>query len=109
MSSVFGLKIDMVGMRAFQKIRDYVKPTTRMIQTFGHLATKARIDIDDGQLLTLIRRGPLNLELEMNNGYVILMFEGRALGLGLFIDGAIRSQIPKKEFQAIRLLSSPNP
>ena len=37
------------------------------------------------------------MNLEIENGYVILAFKGHILGLGLLIDGMVRSQIPKKE------------
>ena len=68
-----------------------------MIQMFGHLATKASVEMDEIQLHKLVGGDPVNAELDMEDGYVILSFEGDILGLGLFIDGRIHSQIPRKE------------
>ncbi len=68
-----------------------------MIQIFGHLATKARVEINSVQLQKLVSGDPLHVDLELEDGYVILSFEGRILGLGLFIDGMFHSQIPRKE------------
>ncbi len=91
------LKVARAGLRAFQRIGKFVKPSTRMIQVFGPLATKARVEIDKVQLETLVRGEPLHMELEIEDGYVILLHEGHILGLGLFIGGKILSQIPRNE------------
>lgn len=53
--------------------------------------------MDDVQLRKLVGGDPVNVELDMEDGYVILSFEGCILGLGLLIDGRIHSQIPRKE------------
>ena len=92
------LKVSMVGLRAFQKTGKFVKPTTRLIQIFGDRATRAKFDIDEEQLKKLLKGALLSVDLELENGYVILTFQGRPLGLGLLIDGMIRSQIPHMEF-----------
>jgi len=91
------LKVKRAGLRAFQRIGKFVKPSTRMIQVFGSLATKARVEIDEIQLETLVRGEPLHIELEIEDGYVILLFAGHILGLGLFIEGKILPQIPREE------------
>jgi len=97
LQSASRLKVARAGLRAFQQIGKFVKPSTRMIQVFGSLATKGRVEIDKVQLETLVRGEPLHMELEMEDGYVILLFAGHILGLGLFIEGKILSQIPRKE------------
>jgi NOL1/NOP2/fmu family ribosome biogenesis protein len=68
-----------------------------MIQVFGSLATKARVEIDEVQLETLLNGEPLHIELEIEDGYVILLFAGHILGLGLFIGGKILPQFPRNE------------
>lgn len=68
-----------------------------MIQMFGHLATKASVEMDEVQLHKLASGDPVEVELDLEDGYVILSFEDCILGLGLFIDGRIHSQIPRKE------------
>jgi len=98
------LKVSKVGLRAFQKIGKFVKPTTRLIQVFGTAATKARIEIDDKQLAGLVAGQELSMDMDLDTGYVILVQRnGRVLGLGFFINGRVRSQIPKKELRQAML------
>ncbi len=98
------LKVSQIGLKAFHKIGVYVKPTTRFIQVFGHEATKARLEIDESQLLKLFSGDELFVDPPIGDGYVILaLSENRVPGLGLLIDGKVRSQIPKKEIQQIML------
>jgi NOL1/NOP2/fmu family ribosome biogenesis protein len=98
------LKVSKVGLRAFQKIGKFVKPTTRLIQVFGTAATKAKIEIDDEQLAGLVAGQELSMDMDLDTGYVILVQRnGRVLGLGFFINGRVRSQIPKKELRQAML------
>ncbi len=100
LATVSGLKISKTGLRAFQKIGEFVKPTTRFIQIFGKAATKAKVEIDEEQLRRLIADEALLFDLDLDNGYVVLTLEGgQILGLGLLIDGRVRSQIPRKELR----------
>ncbi len=91
------LKVAGVGLKAFQRVGKFVKPATRMIQMFGHLATRARVEMDEVQLQKLVAGEPLNVTLEVEDGYVILSFAGHILGLGLLIDGKMHSQIRRNE------------
>jgi len=86
-----------VGLRAFQRVGSFIKPSTRMIQIFGHLASRAIVDINRTELNKLIAGEFLPVKMELENGYVILSLNKEILGLGLLIDGMVRSQIPKKE------------
>ena len=94
------LKISKVGMKAFQKIGAFVKPGTRMIQNFGHTATKARLLINEGQLLKLLAGRVIPVDLDLDDGYVILdLRKGWILGLGLLINGRVQSQLPQKDLR----------
>ncbi len=98
------LKVSKVGLRAFQRVGNFVKPTTRFIQTFGRFASKAKLQINMGQLQTLLEGGEIPVDLKLDNGYVILSTEeDRVLGLGFLINGKIRSQLPKKEIRSVML------
>ncbi|MCD4716680.1 MAG: hypothetical protein K8R45_08060 [Desulfobacterales bacterium] len=98
------LKVSKVGLRAFQKIGKFVKPTTRLMQVFGTAATKARVEIDDEQLTRLVAGEELSMDMDLDTGYVILVQSNkRVLGLGFLINGKIRSQIPKKELRQAML------
>lgn len=92
-------KISMAGLRAFQKINRYVKPTTRMIQIFGHHATRASLDLNKSEFEGLGTGEPFPVGIEIENGYVIISHEGHPLGLGLFINGLVHPQIPRKELR----------
>jgi NOL1/NOP2/fmu family ribosome biogenesis protein len=98
------LKVSKVGLKAFQKIGVFVKPTTRLIQVFGTAATKARIEINDEQLTRLVAGEELPVDMDLDTGYVVLVQSNkRVLGLGFFINGKVRSQIPKKELRGAML------
>jgi NOL1/NOP2/fmu family ribosome biogenesis protein len=93
------LKVSMAGLRVFHRIGEFVKPTTRFIQLFGHWATRAKLDINERQLISLSEGERLPVDLKIENGYVILSLKEQPLGLGLYIDGMVRSQIPRKELR----------
>lgn len=94
------LKISKVGLKAFQKVGAFIKPTTRMIQIFGHWATKAVVEIDEEQLAVLMSGQRLCADLSAGKGYVILKLKNdRVAGLGFFINGEVASQISIKELR----------
>ncbi len=101
------LKVSKVGLRAFQRIGSFVKPTTRFIQTFGRFASKAKLQINMTQLQTLLGGGEIPVDLKLDNGYVVLAIgANRVLGLGFLINGKIRSQLPKKEIRSAMILEN---
>lgn len=92
------LKVDMVGMKAFEKVGAFIKPTTRLIQVFGSRATKSVRDLTAEELRTLLAEGVLALpDSPLENGYVILRYESCVLGLGLLVRQRLKSQIPRKD------------
>ncbi len=94
------LKLSKVGMRVFHRVSSFVKPTTRMIQHFGQGATKARLGINEEQLSKLLAGDSIPVDLDLDDGYVILDLEKRwILGLGLLINNRVRSQLPRKELR----------
>ena len=88
------LKIKRLGIKAFQEVGSFVKPTTRIVQYFGHYATKAVFNIDENRLKQLLAGEYLPFDEDLENGYVILSLKGQVLGLGLLIKGKVRSQLP---------------
>lgn len=94
------LKISKIGLRAFRKVGRFIKPTTRFIQVFGRFATKAVIRLNVRQLRTLVLDGEIPVDLNLEKGYVILTLENDViLGLGFYIHGAVRSQLPKTQIR----------
>ncbi len=102
--SVSQLKVSQTGLRAFQRVGDFLKPTTRFIQSFGRLATRAKLRMDMAQLHALLEGKKIRVDISLDNGYVILTIgEGRILGLGLYIDGMVSSQLPGKQIRGAML------
>ncbi len=93
-------KVSRVGLKAFQKVGAFVKPTTRLIQTFGHAAIRAKIEINEEQLQRLQNKEDLPMDLDLKKGYVILSLgKNMILGFGFYGHGKIKSQIPLKELR----------
>jgi hypothetical protein len=97
LGDVSRIKTSRMGMKAFQQVGQFIKPTTRFIQVFGHHGTKAKWVVSEKQLLELMEGKGLAADLGVDPGYVILSLdETRVVGLGLYVNGLIRSQISKK-------------
>ncbi len=97
LSEAAHLKIKRLGIKAFQEVGRFIKPTTRIIQCFGHLANKAVFEINETELRQLLDGEQLPMDGELENGYVIISLKGQILGLGLIIKGLVRSQLPKED------------
>ena len=91
------LKVSQVGLKAFDRVGKYLKPTTRMIQLFGHHATKGIYQLNDDGLERLLRIEPLEVETAMEDGFVILRLREHVLGVGLLMQGKITSRIRQSE------------
>jgi NOL1/NOP2/fmu family ribosome biogenesis protein len=89
------LKVSAVGLKAFTKVARFIKPTTEMIQVFGNRANRAVFAIHEKDLDKLFLGESLSVETTLEDGYVILSHEGDFLGLGLLVNGRIRSQLPR--------------
>lgn len=100
---VTSLKVGIVGMKAFQEVGSFIKPTTRMIQFFGHWAERAVLNIDEEFLKRLLNGEFIQTDMEIENGYVILSLEFKVLGLGLLINGEVRSQLPQKDVKFLTI------
>ncbi len=97
------LKIKRLGIKAFQGVGSFLKPSTRFIQYFGIHATKAIFTIDQKQLRQLLDGEYLPFDQGLENGYVILSFKGQVLGLGLLIKGMVRSQLALDEVRHLAI------
>ncbi len=94
------LKVSKVGLKAFQEVGAFVKPTTRMIQAFGYSATRATLEVDEEQLKRFLENEDLPMDLDLEKGYVILSLgKNMILGLGFYGHGKVKSQIPRKEIR----------
>jgi hypothetical protein len=92
------LKVSMAGLKAFQKVGSFIKPTTRLIQLLGPRATRSILNLSRSELRTLLNEGAMDSpDCGVEDGYVILCFEEYVLGLGLQIRRKVLSQIPRKD------------
>ena len=87
----------MTGLKAFQTVGRYVKPSTRLIQVFGRHAVKAVLEVKADDINIMAEGGHISSDMETDNGYIILSFRGSILGLGLLIDGRVTSQMPRRD------------
>jgi hypothetical protein len=91
------LKVNMVGLKSFQKVGAFIKPTTRLIQALGARATKSRLDLTENELKSLLRKGGMDfVSSDLEDGYVILCLGCYVLGLGLYLRGELKPQLPRK-------------
>lgn len=106
LSDISQLKTVRIGMKAFHEVGQFIKPTTRFIQIFGRYATKTTIVVEEARLAELLEGKPLSVDLEVDPGYVILsLSEECVVGLGLYVNGRIHSQISKKALRKEMILS----
>ena len=91
------LKVSQVGLKAFDQVGKYLKPSTRMAQMFGHHATKGVYHLSDDEFEKLLRAEPLEVDTEMEEGFVILCLRENVLCIGLLLRGTITSRIRQSE------------
>jgi NOL1/NOP2/fmu family ribosome biogenesis protein len=92
------------GMKAFQRVGRFIKPTTRLMQLFGREATDSIVDLTEEKLRSLMKGEGIPSDLQKENGYVLLRLNGKHdLGLGLLVQGVVRSQIRKSDLQQISI------
>ncbi len=60
----------------------------------GHMATKNRVEIGSEDLEKLLQAQSIDCPKELN-GHVLLMNEGRCVGLGLAKDGRVKNNLPR--------------
>jgi len=90
------LRCESVGLR-FMSVRGRVwKPTTYALQLFGHVATKNAVDLGPDQAEKFIAGERQSLEAELEDGYVVVSYQGEVLGCGLYSRGELVSQLPKE-------------
>ena len=94
------MKVSRVGLKAFRKVGHFVKPTTRFIQAFGKFATKRVCQVSPDDLSRLVAGEQIPVDQDYEKGYVILAIHRTCiLGLGFFIYGKIRSQLPGNQLR----------
>lgn len=102
------IKVSKVGLRSFRKVGQFVKPTTRFIQSFGRFATKRVCCLSRDNLFRLVAGEEIPVDQDYKKGYVILANdETYILGVGFYINGKIRSQLPGNQLRTTMITDSP--
>jgi NOL1/NOP2/fmu family ribosome biogenesis protein len=96
------LKSVQAGLKAFEQVGSFIKPTTRFIQIFGFHATKGVVEIDRFELRRLLSGERIPADPGLGQGYVILSVDGYGvIGLGLLVAGRVRSQLRARELAGV--------
>jgi NOL1/NOP2/fmu family ribosome biogenesis protein len=78
---------------------DHWKPTTNAVQRFGHRAERNVIDLTREQAEAFVAGEDQEVPWDGDWGYLIathdIAGETEPLGVGLYLHGELRSQIPK--------------
>ena len=83
------------GIRLARVYPYSLKPTTFGMQVLGAQATRNVIDVSDEQTKLLINGGALSIDVEADNGFVLIRWRGLVVGVGFYKRPVLKSQIPR--------------
>lgn len=81
------------GMRGLRIFKKGYKPTANLTQLIGRGAQRA-ITLNQTQAEKFIRGLDLEIDCDLEPGFVIISFQGFPLGIGKYRDGHIKNQVP---------------
>lgn len=82
------------GIKIARRFLHGIKPTTAFAQLFGNLSKKNFVFIKDEDLKTFINGGTVKAELTPDYKFVIVKWKSYPIGIGLYKEGKVKSQIP---------------
>lgn len=92
-------RIEGLGMVFLRTRREHWKPTTEAVQRFGGTATRNVLELDRERARRFVAGKDQPVEWDGDWGYLIVAHEiagsSEPIGVGLYIRGELRSQIPK--------------
>lgn len=93
------ITVETLGLTALRVRQEHWKPTTDAVQCFGHHAGENVIELEDSAARTFIAGEDQQLPWDGDWGYLIvarsIAGDTEPLGVGLYLHGELRSQIPK--------------
>ena len=93
------IEVQGLGLFVLRTDGEHWKPTTNAVQRFGTAATRNVVVLDEEAAATFVRGGDQAVDWDGDWGYLIVARELAGdvapLGVGLFIRGELRSQVPK--------------
>ncbi|WP_051920495.1 hypothetical protein [Thermodesulfobacterium hydrogeniphilum] len=90
------LQVQTVGLLFLRKVSRYLKPTSAFLQRFGYLATKNIVTLSEDIIEVLKERNKVEINLNLEPGYVILRNKYWILGCGLYLPGKLFSYLESK-------------
>lgn len=91
--------IEALGMHAVRTRQEHWKPTLEAVQRFGHHATRNVCHLDEDAALAFLAGGDQEIPWEGDWGYLLVTHDlaggPEPLGVGLYVHGELRSQVPK--------------
>ena len=91
--------IEGLGMTFLRTRQEHWKPTLSAVQRFGGYASENVIHLDDDQAVTFMSGDDQEIAWDGDWGYLVVTHdvagEAEPLGVGLFVYGELRSQVPK--------------
>jgi len=90
------LKVRSAGIPLLRTKPSMWKPTTAGLHLFGLHATRNVIDLEGDALQAFLKREPIDGPLPIEPGFVIVRWQGKVLGCGVYGKGKLRSQLPEK-------------
>lgn len=92
-------RIEALGMRVLHTRQEHWKPTTNAVQRFGHHATERVIELDRPTAKRFVAGEDQLIDWDGDWGYLIVTApvggDATPIGVGLYLNGELRSQIPK--------------
>lgn len=93
------IEIEALGITFLRTRQEHWKPTTDAVQRFGRHAERNVVELSREKARRFVAGEDQQVEWDGDWGYLIaahdIADEREPLGVGLFIDGELRSQIPK--------------
>jgi len=92
------IAVEALGLPVLRTRQRFWKPTTNAVQRFGRDATRNVITVDEPTARAFLAGADQSVAWDGEPGYLIVVHQcaGRTepIGVGLWIDGILRSQIP---------------
>lgn len=92
-------EVEAVGMVFLRTRQEHWKPTGDAVQRFGRHATRNVVHVTDEQARTFVAGEDQELDWDGDWGYLVVAHdiagEPEPLGVGLYVYGELRSQVPK--------------
>ncbi len=90
------LQVQTVGLLFLRKVSRYLKPTSAFLQRFGYLANKNIIELPEEIIKKLKEKNKVEVEFNIEPGYVVLKDKNWILGCGLYLSGKLLSYLDPK-------------